>query len=404
MITKIPAILLQGTARRTLPLLFPASVAMLLTGSPLALAETPTTSVPAAIQTSGPGARVCALLPVSGRYASLAAAIRLGIEGAARQRSAIDQVPVQIYDTQAQTGTAVKAYNMALAQACPIIIGPLLRPEALAVLKVRKAGDPPILPLAPVSADASKDVYPFGLTPEPEAKQLATDLWEQGYRRPAVLHSSGDIDKRMHGTFLQSWSDLGGKVAADQLLPPGEGAVLPAIHQMLGKTGTTDAKAGAADAIILFVPGNLARALTPLLHQQAGMLPVFGSSRLNSGGPQIASNDTPEGLAFLDMPWMLSPEASWLPLRQELLRQMPNANEVSWRLNALGFDSYQLAQRLANGNRATPFFGATGILRIMPNGMVQRRLSWGRYEQGQLRVYATPPGKLSDQSVPPAQP
>ncbi|MEK8088916.1 penicillin-binding protein activator [Thermithiobacillus plumbiphilus] len=393
MITKTSAPRPQQAAKYRGILLFLLMLALLLAEGGQAVAETPAASATVTTPAAGPGARVCVLLPVTGRYAGLATAIRLGIEGAARQQSAIDQAPVQVYDTQGQPASAVAAYDLARAQACPAIIGPLLRAEALSVLRVRKAGDPPILPLAPVNADASKGVHPFGLTPEPEARQLATDLREQGYLRAALLHTSGDIDRRMHAAFLQQWSGLGGRITVDQLLPPGEGEVLPTIQRMLEKAGVSGAKSGDTDAIILFVPGNLARALTPILRQQVGTLPIFGSSRLNTGGPQTAGSDTPEGLTFLDMPWMLSPEASWMPLRQELLRQMPNANEVSWRLSALGFDSYQLAQHLANGNQAVPFLGATGILRIMPDGTVQRRLSWGRYEQGQLRVYAMPPGK-----------
>lgn len=355
---------------------------------------------------SAPPARACALLPESGHYAALANAIHIGLESAAGQPSPPPRLAIRRYDTQGQPQAAAAAYRQALRDGCAVIIGPLLRQEAATVIGSRQDTDPPLLTLTPIATPVQKGLYQFGLPPEQEMEQIAEDAWTAGYRHPALIFPQNEMGTRLRDAFVQAWRHQGGQVAAATPLPARNEDPDGLIRRALGLDETQPSEAdgnaavpasrSAADFVLLLVSDVRARALMPALRSYALDLPVFSSSRVYSTQPDPLRDSVLDGLSFVDMPWLLSPGEEWTPLRQELAQKLPARNEITWRLAALGLDSYQIALRIWQGQTQSAYAGATGLISFADNGILQRRLIWAAYEQGQVRLRNGPPPKLHD--------
>lgn len=362
----------------------------------------PPTDQPA--ESAPPPARACALLPESGHYAALATAIRVGLESAAGQPSPPPRLAIRSYDTQGQAQAAAAAYQQALRDSCAVIIGPLLRQEAATVIRARHDTDPPLLTLTPTAAPAQKGLYQFGLPPEQEMEQIAVDAWTAGYRHPALIFPQNEMGTRLRDAFIQAWRRQGGQVAAATPLPARnedpDGLIRKALGldaaQPSGADSNAPAPQPAADFMLLLVSDVRARALMPVLRSYALDLPVFSSSRVYSTQSDPLRDSVLDALSFVDMPWLLSPDEEWMPLRQELAQKLPARNEITWRLAALGLDSYQIALRIWQGQTQNAYAGATGLISFADNGILQRRLIWAAYEQGQIRLRSGPPPKLHD--------
>ena len=74
------------------------------------------------------------------------------------------------------------------------------------------------------------------------------------------------------------------------------------------------------------------------------------------------------------------------------------------RLNAMGYDAYQLVMALfANrGGTMEELVGATGRLFIGPDGRIHRKLAWARFERGTPVAIPDDPGiSLPDNGIDP---
>ncbi|MBY6187810.1 penicillin-binding protein activator [Marinobacter hydrocarbonoclasticus] len=344
--------------------------------------------------------QVAVLLPLSGRVASQARAIQDGLM--ANLLANETQRQVRFYDTGEMD--AVAAYQQAVADGAEFVIGPLLKPNVDKVL-AQYDGQVPLLALNAKDTNApdSADLYFFSLDPETEAAQAAQRIWLEGHKHPLVLSSGNAIGKRMAERFVAQWAELSddpveihyfgnqasmrGTVQTAMHVDQSEERI-KAIKALFGSQTQADFRSRRdVDALYLIANGDEVRLLKPFVDVSlavfADPLALYGSSRAHQALNSQQSQEL-DGLELSDMPWLLGQN----PARTQAEALWPERQQALMRLYAMGYDSWDLIDRLAqmrvfSGYRVK---GLSGDLAVTPDGELQRELSWAKYRRGQLKA------------------
>jgi outer membrane PBP1 activator LpoA protein len=320
-----------------------------------------------------PPLKLAVLLPLSGDLAAAAASVRDGLlagyYGEHRSRPEI-----RFYDTANSSGGAVAAYNRAVADGADQVLGPLARDSVDAVFRGVQPGVP-VLALnngvvAPPVNSAS-----FSLAPEDEGSSAADYVASLGAKRVLVLSAGDDHARRSTEAFGRQLATQGGTtqvVAVTGEKPD----LLPLLQSMATGAGV--------DAIFIALRGNQARAIAPQL-AAAGLSgkPRVATSQLLSGTGNAAEDRILDGIKFPTERWGLV-QVNGLPNAAETQKSLPTARGPAAKLFAFGFDAWLLTTYLehlaltADGSVQ----GATGVLRISPEGNVLRTPLWSTFSNG----------------------
>lgn len=281
--------------------------------------------------------------------------------------------------------SALSEYEKAVEEGTDFVVGPLEK-EALAVL----ASSQPILPIPTLGLNyletttTTGNLYQFGLLPGDEAREVAARAWADGYRQPLVLVPEGDWGERVLKAFQKEWEKHGGKVGAsigydDQSIS----SLKKALKQQLQQQS--------ADMAFMVATPDGARQMRPYLVEAVNdRFPVYSTSHLYSGTPAPQKDKALNGVMFIDMPWVLMPDRTALPLQNELQQsQSGEAIKQFKRLYAFGVDAYNLLFRLQQANKQSqfPWQGQTGRLFLNRQGEIHRdQLQWARFVDGVPQV------------------
>ena len=140
------------------------------------------------------------------------------------------------------------------------------------------------------------------------------------------------------------------------------------------------------DFIFMIARSAQGRLLKPQINFFKGQdLPVYAISQIFSGGGETVADIDLDGVIFGDMPWVLLDTGVYRSVRENLSQGNKYRNDPLDRLFALGIDTYQLLFRLEamKANPQLEFRGTTGQLSLAPDGTVNRRLEWARFEEGE---------------------
>ncbi len=331
---------------------------------------------------------IAALLPLSGRLAKQGEAIRNGILSANQGQS----VRVSFFDTQNRDMAEV--YQQVMQSGADFILGPLLKNNVDALLK-----QDPALPVLALNQPAYQPelttFYYFSLSPEGEAADAARRMWEDGHQQPLVFAPANELGRRVAAEFNRQWQGLSGRPAILSYFSNKE-SIEKDVRQAL-RSRPAAAAAGQiqpvdgsslpdnrpADAV--FMPTNAAetRFILPYFDfvrdSRAARLPTYVISR-----SYIPAGEAPmgelAGLRLADMPWLLDGAPQ---LKAEVLSLWPDASAAWLRLFAMGYDARALIPQLPALRGGAPEVpGLTGDLTVSPDGVVQRRLQWREYDNG----------------------
>lgn len=333
---------------------------------------------------------IAVLLPLSGRLAEQGEAIRNGILSAGQGQSA----RVSFFDTQ---GTEMGAlYQQVMQAGADFILGPLLKENVDALLKQ----DPAIPVLAlnqPAYQPELAGFYYFSLSPEGEAADAARRIWDDGHQQPLVFAPANELGRRVAAEFNRQWQAQSGRPAilayfsnqagieADvrRALSSRPAAAGPGLPVNGGPPLGAVPEARAPDSVFMVSNAAETRFILPYFDfvrdSRAGRLPTYVISR-----SYIPAGEAPmgelAGLRLADMPWMFdgSPQ-----LKEEVLALWPDAGSAWLRLFALGYDARAMVIQLPALRQGAPAVpGLTGELTVSPAGVVQRRLEWREYVNG----------------------
>ncbi|MFO1400246.1 MAG: penicillin-binding protein activator [Steroidobacteraceae bacterium] len=350
---------------------------------------------------AGATRHVALLLPLTGRAAAAAATLRDGFQAAIMVLPVELRPQVDTFDTG--TLTVPEAIDQARAGGSDIIVGPLTREEVALAADVGARGVP-LLALNFLGAErtAPAGMYQFALSPEEEARAVASRLLATGRRRGVAMAPVGDWGNRVLAAFQQQFVGGGGELLAQTTYDPAEHDYGSSIRTLFG-TSASDARrerlqalTGAryefeprprADIEFVFAAGQSAslRLLRPQLRfYYAGNIDIYSTS--DAYAPDAGeSNQDLEGVVFPDMPWMLPGDTSVAEARALIDAGAGPAGAPRSRLYAFGYDACQLALALrASGRDPTRVNvnGLTGHLTLDSEGRVHRELSWARMHDG----------------------
>lgn len=351
-----------------------------------------------------PPAQIALLLPLAGKLADAAAAIRDGVLAAYYDTPATGVQPqLQIYDSGDSGETALAAYQQAVLDGAQFVIGPL-RKEAVQALATQPQLTVPVLALNQLEEPVlySPLLYQFGLAPEDEAREAARLAWHEGYTRSIALLPDSEWGERVYRAFAHEWQQLGGELLDTLRYDNSQtdhGKLISASlnldssktrqQQLTRQLGVTleyePRRRKDVDFFFLIAAPNQARLIRPQLSfYRASSLPVFSTSRVYSGQANASQDADMNGIVFCDMPWTLDEDASWQHMQQTINDFWPADASRYARLYALGIDAYRLAPYLGTGSAGMfgAYRGVTGNLSLAGAGIVSRTLRCAEFRRG----------------------
>ncbi|MDR0280154.1 MAG: penicillin-binding protein activator [Paucimonas sp.] len=353
--------------------------------------------------TSQPLTKIALLLPQEGQLAGVARALRDGFMAAHFQAQQAGQNPpaIQVFDSSRLTSLD-DFYRQAQAAGVQLVVGPLEKPL------VKQLANYPQLPITTLALNYSEagqnnppQLFQFGLAAEDEAREVSRRAYADGMRRAVALVPSGEWGDRVLAAFRQDWEAKGGTLlAAERVAAPvalaQQIADLFQLRQSEGRAKSLQSTVGGnvsaqpsrrqdIDFIFLASTPQQAQQIKPTLNfQYAGDVPVYATSNVYSASGDVNQYNDMTGIRFCETPWLLDSSNG---LRQQVVRQWPQAAGSLGRLYAMGVDAYSLAPRLGQlktlpDNRIE---GLSGSLSMNPAQRIERQLPWAEFAGGQVK-------------------
>lgn len=344
--------------------------------------------------------KIGVMLPLTGKYAGAAAAIREGIVAAYYKDFRMERPEVVFYDTNNELESVVSIYRQAVTGGADLVIGPL-RKTVLAQLAAMENVEVPILGLNYLQEyqESKPNFIQFGLLPEDEARQAAKYAIEDGYKNAIVLVPNTDWGQRQADAFSKSLEELGGEVLETNFFDPKANDFSRSIKALLNidassqRYKTIRATLGKKiefeprrrqdlDFIFLAAKPTQARLVRPQFNfHLASRIPIYATSSIYSGVQDTKADQDLNGASFVDMPWVLN--SASIDEYRELSSEWPKRMKRYQRLFALGLDAYNLIPDLAAmiTNSDTKKTGFTGILQI-ENNRIYRSLDIADFRRG----------------------
>ncbi|EBY0371282.1 penicillin-binding protein activator [Salmonella enterica subsp. enterica serovar Toulon] len=316
---------------------------------------------------------------------------------------------LKIYDTSSQP------LNQILTQVqqdgASIVVGPLLKNNVEALMK----SNTPLNVLAlnqPETVRSFPNICYFALSPEDEARDAAHHIYDQGKQSPLLLIPRSALGDRVANAFTQEWQKLGGGIVLQQKFGSvaelkmgvngGAGIALtgsPVAASVPAQPGVTiggltipapptDAQitgGGRVDAVYILATPEEIGFIKPMIAMRNGTqsgATLYASSRSAQGtsGPDFRLEM--EGLQYSEIPMLAGGN---MPLMQQALSAVHNDYSLA-RMYAMGVDAWTLANHFSQMRQVQGFEinGNTGALTASPDCVINRKLSWLKYQQGEI--------------------
>ncbi|MEG5744155.1 penicillin-binding protein activator [Enterobacter hormaechei] len=316
---------------------------------------------------------------------------------------------LKIYDTSAQPLDQVLAQVQ--QDGASIVVGPLLKNNVEALMKSNTTLN--VLALnQPEQVQNRANICYFALSPEDEARDAARHIHEQGKQAPLLLIPRSTLGDRVANAFAQEWQTLGGGVVLQQKfgsaselragvnggagialngspvsasLPQQQSVTIGGLTIPAPPTDAQISGGGKVDsAYIVATPEEIAF-IKPMIAMRNGSqsgATLYASSRSAQGtaGPDFRLEM--EGLQYSEIPMLAGSNPQ---LMQQALGAVRNDYSLA-RLYAMGVDAWALANHFTQMRQVPGFAlnGNTGDLTADQDCVINRKLSWLKYQQGQI--------------------
>ncbi len=322
-----------------------------------------------------PGGKIGIILPFAVEaYYPAADAIEQGF--AAAQSQAKDQRELTLYATDGNPANIADTYQHAVNDGVQVIVGPLTRDEVTRLSQ--QAVTIPTLALnqSDTAASNTPNLYIFGLPLETEITQLVRLAQRLGMQTATIATGSNHLAERMAEAFNSEWTAAGGRITQQLAFTEGSNPT------------ELQAKITATPADMIFLAANYeeARTIRPYLDTAT---PTFATSHIYAGVAQDKENDVLNAIRFLDMPWLLKPDATEFANLRPSAADLPPGEMQRWF--ALGADAYRILTHLSqHPQQAQTLQGLTGKISISPEGVISRELANGRFSAQGVVLETTP--------------
>jgi branched-chain amino acid transport system substrate-binding protein len=348
--------------------------------------------------------KVALLLPLSGRLASLGTAMsdaaQMAMFDLADRR--FELMPI---DDKGTTNGSADAAKQAVEQGAELILGPLLAPSVRAAAPIATAAGVPVIAFSSDRKVASSGVYIIGFAPEAEVERVIGYAVSRGLSRFAALAPDNLYGTAVVYALRKAAAENGATVVRIDLYEPNTQDFAPLARRLSGTPEAAQTAASPAetalpplpafDSLLLAEGGTQLRAMATALDGAGIRAPgvqLLGTGKWDE--PGIGSQDVLMGA------WFAAP----VPANREEfnVRYKRTFGEAPPRLATLAYDATALAAVLARGPERAPFseasltdpngfFGRDGLFRLVPDGVVDRKLAIVRVDRGGLSVIDEPP-------------
>ena len=355
-----------------------------------------------------PPRNIAVFLPVEGRYAPAAAAIRDGIMHA--YHASDRQSTLRFYQVDGPHHVA-RAYIDAREDGVDWIIGPLDKESVQTMLELPGFNVPALLlnqasDLSLVDLAQIDQLFSFALLPEDEARQMAELAILQGMTSAAILAPDNSWGDRIAAEFSTHFAAAGGKVLQLAHYTADDADHSPMLKYML-KIDESEARQSALerllrqplvfepqrrddlDVIFLAARPRQGRLIKPQLRFfDAAEIPVYSTSQLYSGKPD---NRADRDLNNVGLP--LSPiQLERSQRNNDGLETTEAPSRRQGQMDSffgLGFDAINLLPyiELLAYNPELAYPGKSGRLAIGAQGNIERTLEWVRFRNGRIRSW-----------------
>lgn len=345
--------------------------------------------------------QIALLLPMQGKLAEAGEAVRDGFFAAYFQALANGRHTPEVRQYDSSTD-AISAYQQAVADGADLVVGPIEK-EKVTELSLLPSLEVPVLSLNYPDAPPTpplKGLYQFGLAVEDEARQVARQAFLEGHRQAMVIIPSQEWSERSARAFINEWEKLGGVVVNRSQFHSGANysALVKEAMQIEnslrrnremqellgGNLQTAPRSRSDVDMIFLIADPAQGRQIKPTFaFHYAGNIPVYATSQIYSGQYNAKADRDLNGVRFNTMPWLFDTTS---PEKQAVAQHTKSA-AVYGRLHALGADAFRLYARLPQLEQVPDMriFGATGALRMLSDGRIEREQIWVRFRNGEAQ-------------------
>jgi len=316
---------------------------------------------------------------------------------------------LKIYDTSSQPLDQVLAQVQ--KDGASIVVGPLLKNNVEELMKSNTSLN--VLALnQPEQVQNRANICYFALSPEDEARDAARHIHEQGKQAPLLLTPRSALGDRVATAFAQEWQQLGGNIVLQQKfgstselragvnggsgialtgspvsasLPQQQGVTIGGLTIPAPPTDAQISGGGKVDAAYIIATPEEIAFIKPMIAMRNGSqsgVTLYASSRSAQGtaGPDFRLEM--DGLQYSEIPMLAGSNPA---LMQQALNSVRNDYSLA-RLYAMGVDAWALANHFTQ-MRQVPGFelnGNTGDLTATQDCVINRKLSWLKYQQGQI--------------------
>jgi outer membrane PBP1 activator LpoA protein len=274
------------------------------------------------------------------------------------------------FPTDADPEHVLVTYAAALKRGARVIVGPMTR-SAVSTLAGSGLVTVPTLALNAPDGDPALPhrFYWFGLSTDAEARQIASQAWQEQQKFCFVVYADTPLARRSAQAFGDAYQAQGGKVMQTFGFNPAE-TTFPRIRDRLANFES--------GCVFLAADANQARLIRPYL---SNSFTVYATSLINTPDTLPRDNVDLNGIHFVDMPWLLQPDHPAVMI-------FPRAGAADRgsleRFYALGIDAFRIAVELL---RDSPILrldldGVTGRIRVGPNNQILREPSPAIFRDG----------------------
>ena len=354
--------------------------------------------------------QVALILPMSGKFAKAAEAIRNGFLAAYYAQSSDTHRPIiRLYDETDDANQIQAIYQQAINDGANFVVGPLNK-QAVTNLYNAGVSSSGILSLNYGDTEgvtsANNNFFQMSLSPEQEAVHVAEHAWLDGHKQAAAIFPNTSWGERVYAAFKDRWEELGGSIVEYQTYDMRNSDYSDPIKQLLNidesekryndirslvreKLEFEPRRRKDVDFIFMAAFARQGRLLRPQLKfHHASNIPVYATSHVYGGISEPQMDRDMNGVRFSDMPWTLTGDTKHSGLKKEIENTFPSSSKRYMRLYALGIDAYNIIPELnrLRRNRFASYPGETGTLYLDVSNRLQRKLLWAQFQAGLPKV------------------
>lgn len=321
--------------------------------------------------------QIAILLPQDGAFGASGQTIREGFLNAYYNNTEKGKQRIKFYDTNS-TRNLPALYTQALNEGADFVVGPLSK-NNVQQLQNSNAIAVPTLALNYTNGLSHSNFYEFGLLPEDEVTQIATQAHKAGQSHAIVIAPQNAWGHRLVASFSSRWQANGGNIQ-DVWYYSSASTFNQELAQVLrvppqdtkNKEVPAKPRREDFDVVFLFAQPQEARAIVPLLrYNYVTNIPIYATSSVYAGRPSRTNDVDLNGVIVCDIPWSST---------------VNDGAASSDRLYAVGQDAYRLSQSLPRLTKLSnfPLYGSTGALTLSAAHQIHRRLPCTMVRNGSL--------------------